>query len=172
MPRPTNGIQQSLPRWFTKRPGSQRFISVHSRHLTEYAAASRLRDKKKVLNEPQLKHRLAFTNFRNGKAFIAESDKSLFEKSWGKGEIYWLSYAARHLPWVLLVSSKIGSSTNKEESLMKKFLGLAVGVFLLIGFFSSAEAVIKIEIAEVQNGFAFVKGSCRTASATLTLSGV
>src|SRR5262249_3439758 len=45
------------------------------------------------------------------------------------------------------------------ESLMKRFLGLAVGVFLLIGFISSAEAVIKIEVAEVQNGAAFIQGN-------------
>jgi hypothetical protein len=54
---------------------------------------------------------------------------------------------------------------------MKTFLGLAVGVFLLIGFISSAEAAIKIEIAEVQNGFAFVKGNGVQNSAQITWEG-
>ena len=34
---------------------------------------------------------------------------------------------------------------------MKRFLGLATGVFLLIGFTSSGQA-INIDVAEVQNG--------------------
>jgi hypothetical protein len=42
---------------------------------------------------------------------------------------------------------------------MKRFLGLATGVFLLIGFISSAQAAIKIEIAEVQNGAAYIQGN-------------
>src|SRR5215467_6594184 len=42
---------------------------------------------------------------------------------------------------------------------MKRFLGLAVGVFLVIGFISSAEAVIKIETATMQNGVAFIQGN-------------
>src|SRR5262245_7754644 len=53
---------------------------------------------------------------------------------------------------------------------MKRFLGLATGVFL-IGFVSSAEAAIKIEIAEVQNGAAFVQGGKAAASATITWEG-
>src|SRR5262245_16913851 len=42
---------------------------------------------------------------------------------------------------------------------MKGFLSLAVGVFLVIGFISSAQAVIKIETATMQNGIALVQGS-------------
>ena len=42
---------------------------------------------------------------------------------------------------------------------MKRFLGFAVGVFLVIGFISSAEAVIKIETATMQNGVAFIQGN-------------
>src|SRR5262245_46560889 len=54
---------------------------------------------------------------------------------------------------------------------MKGFLGLATGVFLLIGFTSSAQAAIKIEIAEVQNGFAFVKGNGAQNGAQITWDG-
>src|SRR5215831_8430855 len=53
---------------------------------------------------------------------------------------------------------------------MKGFLGLA-GVFILIGFISSAQAAIKIEIAEVQNGFAFVTGNGAQNSAQITWEG-
>src|SRR5262245_16585313 len=42
---------------------------------------------------------------------------------------------------------------------MKTFLSLAVGVFLLIGFVSSADAAIKIETAMVENGVAFIQGN-------------
>jgi hypothetical protein len=46
-----------------------------------------------------------------------------------------------------------------ELSTLKRFFGLAVGLFVLIGFLASADATIKIQIAEVQNGMAFVKGN-------------
>src|SRR5262245_39263605 len=42
---------------------------------------------------------------------------------------------------------------------MKTFLSLAVGVFLVIVFVSSADAVIKIETAMMQNGVAFIQGN-------------
>ena len=42
---------------------------------------------------------------------------------------------------------------------MKRFLGLAVGVFLVIVFVSPAEAVIKLETATMQNGVAFIQGN-------------
>src|SRR5215471_17721309 len=54
---------------------------------------------------------------------------------------------------------------------MKRFLGLAVGVFLLIGFISSAQAAIKIEIAEVQNGAAYVQGNGAQKGAQITWDG-
>ena len=54
---------------------------------------------------------------------------------------------------------------------MKRFLGLATGVFLLIGFISSAQAAIKIEIAEVQNGAAYVKGNSAQNGAQITWEG-
>src|SRR5215510_3311675 len=41
---------------------------------------------------------------------------------------------------------------------MKRFSGL-LGLFLLIGFVAPAEAAITLEVAEVQNGFAFIKGN-------------
>ena len=47
---------------------------------------------------------------------------------------------------------------------MKRFLGLAIGLFLVIGFTSSAEA-IQIKIGEVQNGVAFIKGDAEERSA-------
>jgi hypothetical protein len=53
---------------------------------------------------------------------------------------------------------------KQEESRMNRFLDLAVGVFLLIGFTSSAEAAIKIKVAEVQNGTAFIQGSAEKKS--------
>src|SRR5215510_8213093 len=54
---------------------------------------------------------------------------------------------------------------------MKRFLGLATGVFILIGFISSAQAAIKIEIAEVQNGAAYVKGNGAQNGAQITWDG-
>src|SRR5215813_6875867 len=53
---------------------------------------------------------------------------------------------------------------------MKRFLGLATGVFLLIGFISSVHA-INIDVAEVQNGSAFVQGGKAAANATITWEG-
>src|SRR4030095_5129806 len=70
----------------------------------------------------------------------------------------------------LLVSRAFDHQTNEEESFMKTFLGLAVGVFLVIGFISSAEA-ISIDVAEVQNGAAFVQGGKAAANATITWEG-
>ena len=53
---------------------------------------------------------------------------------------------------------------------MKRFLGLAIGLFLVIGFRSSAEA-IQIKIAEVQNGVAFIKGSDAERRSAITWEG-
>src|SRR5215831_9628931 len=53
---------------------------------------------------------------------------------------------------------------------MKRFLGLAVGIFLVIVFISSAEA-INIDVAEVQNGAAVVAGGKAAANATITWEG-
>ena len=53
---------------------------------------------------------------------------------------------------------------------MKRFLGLAIGLFSVIGFASSAEA-INIDVAEVQNGAAFVQGGKAAANATITWEG-
>ena len=47
---------------------------------------------------------------------------------------------------------------------MQRFLGLAIGLFSVIGFTSSAEA-IPITVAEVQNGVAVVQGSKAATSA-------
>jgi hypothetical protein len=54
---------------------------------------------------------------------------------------------------------------------MKKFIGLVIGVFVLIGFVSLAEA-ITINVAEVQNGLAVVQGAKAAKSATVTWDGV
>mgnify|MGYP002481433460 CR=1 FL=1 len=54
---------------------------------------------------------------------------------------------------------------------MKTLLGLAAGLFLLIGFTSSGEA-ITITLAEVQNGVAVVQGNKAEKSATITWDGV
>src|SRR5262244_923009 len=48
---------------------------------------------------------------------------------------------------------------QQEEISMKSFLGVAVGAFWIIGFISSAGAVIKIETATMQNGVAFIQGN-------------
>jgi len=53
---------------------------------------------------------------------------------------------------------------------MKRFLGLAIGLFSVIGFTSWAEA-INIDVAEVQNGVAFVQGGKAAANATITWEG-
>jgi hypothetical protein len=53
---------------------------------------------------------------------------------------------------------------------MKRFLRLAIGLFSVIGFTSSAEA-INIDVAEVQNGGAFVQGGKAVANATITWEG-
>src|SRR5215510_16581139 len=55
---------------------------------------------------------------------------------------------------------------------MKRFLGLATGVFLVIGFISSAEAVIKIETATMQNGVAFVQGNGAVRGAQICWEGL
>jgi uncharacterized protein DUF1566 len=53
---------------------------------------------------------------------------------------------------------------------MQRFIGLVIGVFVLIGFASLAEA-INIDIAEVQNGVAYVDGGKAAANATITWEG-
>jgi Protein of unknown function (DUF1566) len=54
---------------------------------------------------------------------------------------------------------------------MKRFLGLAIGLFSVIGFTSSAEA-ITITLAEVQNGVAVVQGNKAAKSAIITWDGL
>jgi len=54
---------------------------------------------------------------------------------------------------------------------MKRFLGLAIGLFSVIGFTSSAEA-ITITLAEVQNGLAVVQGNKAAKSAIITWDGL
>ena len=53
---------------------------------------------------------------------------------------------------------------------MQRFLGLAIGLFFVIGFASSAEA-IRINVAEVQNGVVFIKGSNAAARSAITWEG-
>src|SRR5258705_10542125 len=53
---------------------------------------------------------------------------------------------------------------------MKRFLGLVIGVFFLIGFASLTEA-ITIDVAEVQNGAAYVQGGKAPANAKITWEG-
>jgi hypothetical protein len=45
------------------------------------------------------------------------------------------------------------------KRLVRKFLAVTLGVFLVITFVSSAEAAVKIEAAMVQNGVAFIQGT-------------
>jgi hypothetical protein len=60
--------------------------------------------------------------------------------------------------------------SQQEETLMKRFLGLAIGLFSVIGFTSSADA-IRIKVAEVQNGVAFIKGSDAAGRSAITWEG-
>ena len=54
---------------------------------------------------------------------------------------------------------------------MKRILGATVALAMLAILISSAQAAIKIEIAEVQNGFAFVKGNDAARGAQITWEG-
>jgi hypothetical protein len=54
---------------------------------------------------------------------------------------------------------------------MKRMFGVTVALAMLAVFLSSAQAAIKIEIAEVQNGFAFVKGNDAERGALITWEG-
>jgi hypothetical protein len=54
---------------------------------------------------------------------------------------------------------------------MKGVLGATVALAMLAILISSAQATIKIEIAEVQNGFAFVKGNGAERRAQITWEG-
>lgn len=54
---------------------------------------------------------------------------------------------------------------------MKRFLGLAIGLFFVIGFISSAEA-IKIQQAEIDGGAVVVAGNQAARSAPITWEGV
>jgi hypothetical protein len=54
---------------------------------------------------------------------------------------------------------------------MKRTFGATVALAVLALFISSAQAVIKIEIAEVQNGFASVKGNNAEKGAQITWDG-
>ena len=54
---------------------------------------------------------------------------------------------------------------------MKRIFGATVALAILAAFLSSAQAAIKIEIAEVQNGFAFIKGNNAARSAQITWDG-
>src|SRR5262247_1166540 len=54
---------------------------------------------------------------------------------------------------------------------MKKLFMTTVALAVLAVFISSAQAVIKIEVAEVQNGVAFIKGNGAQLSAPITWEG-
>jgi hypothetical protein len=54
---------------------------------------------------------------------------------------------------------------------MKRIFVATVTLAILAVFLSSAQAAIKIEIAEVQNGFAFIKGNNAARSAQITWDG-
>jgi len=61
-------------------------------------------------------------------------------------------------------------SGNRRIFSVKRFLGLVIGVFFLIGFASLTEA-ITIDVAEVQNGAAYVQGGKAAANAKITWEG-
>jgi hypothetical protein len=54
---------------------------------------------------------------------------------------------------------------------MKRIFVATVALAILAVFVSSAQAVIKIEVAEVQNGVAFIKGSGAQKSAPIIWDG-
>ena len=54
---------------------------------------------------------------------------------------------------------------------MKNIFSTTVALAILVVFLSSAQAAIKIEIAEVQNGSAFIKGNNAAKSAQITWDG-
>ena len=54
---------------------------------------------------------------------------------------------------------------------MKRIFGATVALAILAVFISSAQAVIKMEVAEVQNGLAFIKGNGAQLSAQITWEG-
>jgi hypothetical protein len=54
---------------------------------------------------------------------------------------------------------------------MKRLFGVTVALAISAAFLSSAQAAIKIEIAEVQNGFAYIKGNGPQLGAQITWDG-
>ena len=54
---------------------------------------------------------------------------------------------------------------------MKRLFGLTVALAISAAFLSCAQAAIKIEIAEVQNGFAYIKGNGAQLGAQITWDG-
>lgn len=66
---------------------------------------------------------------------------------------------------------KTGKQQEKGATDKKRILGTTVALAVLAIFISSAQAAIKIEVAEVQNGFAFVKGNGAQKSSQITWDG-
>jgi Protein of unknown function (DUF1566) len=66
---------------------------------------------------------------------------------------------------------KNGKHQEKGTTDMKKLFMTTVPLAALAMFISSAEAVIKIEVAEVQNGAAFIKGNGARLGAQITWEG-
>jgi len=58
-----------------------------------------------------------------------------------------------------------------QKNMLKLGVGFVLGLCLLLGLLSSAEAVIKIETAAVQNGVAFIKGNGAVLGAQITWEG-
>jgi hypothetical protein len=73
------------------------------------------------------------------------------------------------------VCGPAGSSAESRKAVQKSRQrlggGIVLGLCVLVGLLSSAEAVIKIETAEVQNGVAFIKGNGAVLGAQITCEG-
>ena len=54
---------------------------------------------------------------------------------------------------------------------MKNILGTTIAIAVIAIFLSSAQAVIKIEVAQVQNGVAYIQGNGAVKGAAITWEG-
>jgi hypothetical protein len=81
----------------------------------------------------------------------------------GQGKRFWTKAMNR--------SKQRPTSQEKGATVMKRILVATVALAILAVFLSSAQAVIKIEVAEVQNGVAFIKGNGAQLGAQITWEG-
>jgi hypothetical protein len=67
--------------------------------------------------------------------------------------------------------SKQRPTLPERSNRWKRLFGVTVALAISAAFLSSAQAAIKIEIAEVQNGFAYIKGNGPQLGAQITWDG-